>query len=174
MRTTLSSLTIEMLDILRAIDADAEAGNHGEIDPVLEGRLQAIEAQLPTKIDGYIDVIREIQEYADSCRNEAERLFARAKSWNSKVTWLKGRILATMQAIGETKIKTAKNTVTVCKNGGALALQLPDDISRIPDDYLTSRTIIEPDKDKIKQVLQAGGSLEFASFGERGVHLKIS
>jgi len=179
MRTTstLYSLTAEMLSILRAIDADAEingGGSTGEIDPALEEQLQAIEAELPVKIDGYVHVIREIQAYADECSLEAKRLSARSRSWGSKAAWLKGRILATMQAIGERQIKTARNTVTVCANGGRVALNLTDDISRIPEDYLTSRTIIEPDREKIEQVLQAGGTLEFASFGERGVHLKIS
>lgn len=179
MRTTstLHELTTDMLLILHAIDADAElsgSGGTGEIDPALEEQLQAIEAQLPTKIDGYVHVIREIQAYAEECSQEAKRLSARSRSWSNKAAWLKGRILATMQAIGERQIKTARNTVTVCANGGRLALNIIDDISRIPEDYLTSRTIIEPDREKIEQVLQAGGTLEFASFGERGVHLKIS
>ena len=171
---TMHNLTTELLGILNAIDADAEAGYTGEIDPYLEEQLQAIEAQLPVKIDGYVHVIREIQAYADECGQEAKRLQARSRSWDNKAAWLKSRILQTMQAIGEKQIKTARNTVTVCANGGALALVLPDDTSRIPTDYLTSRTIIEPDKEKIKEELKAGKELEFASFAERGVHLKIS
>lgn len=228
---TLNDLTSEMIEILRQIDIDAELGvGGGEISPFLEERLQAIEAELPAKIDGYVYVIRELLGYGEECSIEADRLSARAKAWKNKAAWLKGRILNTMQAIGETKIKTARNTVSVCKNGGALSIILPEDQSQIPDDYLTSRTVIEPDREKIKNVmlalekykpkevgtqqqsdgqeithfvqlepellmqslttdfgpdiaevafkiLQAEGSdhkLSFASFAERGVHLKIS
>lgn len=171
---TLNELTSEMLDILHQIDVEAEQGNSGEISPELEERLQAIEAELPSKIDGYVFVIRELFSYADECTTEAARLNQRAKAWQNKGNWLKGRILNTMQAIGEKQIKTARNTVTVCANGGALALILTEDQSKIPDEYLTSRTVIEPDKEKIKEELKAGKELEFASFAERGVHLKIS
>lgn len=220
---TLNELTSEMLDILHQIDVEAESGG-GEISPELEERLQAIESELPTKIDGYVYVIRELLAYSDECKHESQRLAARAKAWDNKATWLKGRILNTMQAIGETKIKTARNTVSVCKNGGALSLILPEDQSQIPDAYLTSKTVIEPDREKIKQVLLAldkykareatgadgivyvqlepellmelltkdygpdiaeiafqilqaegsDGKLAFASFAERGCHLKIS
>lgn len=221
---TMNELTTEMMDILHQIDIEAEQGNSGEISPELEERLQAIESELPAKIDGYVYVIRELLGYGEECDHEAQRLFARAKAWKNKAAWLKGRILNTMQAIGETKLKTARNTVSVCKNGGALSLVLPEDQSQIPDDYLTSKTVIEPDREKIKnvllaldkykpreatgadgivhvqlepellmqslttdfgpdiaeiafQILQAEGSdgkLAFASFAERGVHLKIS
>lgn len=176
---TLNDLTSEMLDILRLIDIEAEQGgggpgSGGEISPELEERLQAIEAELPVKIDGYVHVIRELSSFGEQCSLEAKRLQARARSWDNKAAWLKGRILNTMQAIGEKQIKTARNTVTVCANGGALALILTEDQSKIPDEYLTSRTVIEPDKEKIKEELKAGKALEFASFAERGVHLKIS
>lgn len=170
---TLNELTSEMLDILHQIDVEAESGA-GEISPDLEERLQAIESELPTKIDGYVYVIRELMAYAAECKLESQRLAARARAWDNKATWLKGRILNTMQAIGETKIKTARNTVSVCKNGGALSLRLPDRIDDIPVEYLTSKTVIEANRELIREKLDAGEVLEFASLAERGVHLKIS
>lgn len=169
---TMHRLTVELLAVLNHIDAEAEAGG-GEISPELEEMLQAIESQLPTKIDGYVHVIRELLGYADECRQESRRLAARADAWENKATWLKGRILATMLAIGEKKIKTARNTVTVCNNGGKLPLHLPERIESVPEEYLTSRTIIEPDAEKIRRELEAGKDLEFARLGERGVHLRI-
>jgi hypothetical protein len=167
-------LAEEMLDILRQIDADAEAGNNGEVSPELEERLQAIESRLPDHIDDLAEIIRALHAYSEECNQEAKRLSARGRSWENKAVWLKGRILSTMLAIGEQKIKTARNTVSVCKNGGLLPLQLPERVELIPDDYVTSRTIIEPDKEKIRKELEAGKELEFARLGERGVHLKIS
>lgn len=169
---TLHHLTTELLGVLNLIDIEAEAGD-GEISPELEEMLQKIESQLPTKIDGYVCVIRELMGYADECRAESQRLAARANAWENKATWLKGRILATMLAIGEKKIKTARNTVTVCNNGGKLPLHLPERIESVPEEYLTSRTIIEPDSEKIRRELEAGKDLEFARLGERGVHLRI-
>lgn len=171
---TLHHLTAELLGVLNLIDAEAEAdGNNGEISPRLEKMLQAIEAQLPTEIDGYVCVIRELLGYAEECREESNRLAVRAQAWENKATWLKSRILATMLAIGEKKIKTARNTVTVCNNGGKLPLHLPERIESVPEEYLTSRTIIEPDSEKIRRELEAGKDLEFARLGERGVHLRI-
>lgn len=164
----------EMLDILRQIDADAEAGSVGEVSPELEERLQAIESRLPHYLDDYVEVVRSLLGYADDCSSEAKRLSTRARSWENKATWLKGRILSTMLALGERKIKTAKNTVSVCNNGGLLPLQLPERVELIPDDFVTSRTVIEADKEKIRKELEAGKDLEFARLGERGVHLKIS
>ena len=172
---TLGGITAEILSILRAIDIDAEQnGGGGKIDPYLEEQLQFFESQLPTKIDDYVYVVRKLQDYAEECMRESQRLAARARAWNNKVTWLKGRILATLLAIDCQKLKTARNTVSVCNAGGVQSLQLTDDASKIPDEYLTSRVVIEPDREKIRKELDAGIELEFARLAERTVYLKIS
>lgn len=171
---TLGGITAEILSILRAIDIDAEQNGGGEIDPHLEEQLQFFESQLPSKIDDYVYVVRKLQDYAEECMRESQRLATRARAWNNKVTWLKGRILATLLAIDCQKLKTARNTVSVCKAGGVQSLQLTDDASKIPDEYLTSRVVIEPDREKIRKELDAGIELEFARLAERTVYLKIS
>lgn len=171
---TLGGITAEILSILRAIDIDAEQNGGGEIDPYLEEQLQFFESQLPTKIDDYVYVVRKLQDYAEECMRESQRLAARARAWNNKVTWLKGRILSTLLAIDCQKLKTARNTVSVCKAGGTQSLQLADDLSQIPVEYLTSKTVIEPDRAKIREELDAGKELPFARLAERTVYLKIS
>lgn len=176
---TLSDLTEEFLWILRHIN-DATDDDGGEVSQEMEQRLAAVEAALPTKIDGYVGVIREIEACAEACNREAARLSARGNSWQARAAWLRSRVLAAMQALGLPKLKTPLNSVTVAKNGGKVPLEITRPAEDLPGDYVLTRTIVDPNKDLIRLKLETGTEEEkdeigrFAKLGERGVHLRIS
>jgi len=176
---TLSDLTEEFLWILRHIN-DATDDDGGEISQEMEQRLAAVEAALPQKIDGYVSVIREIEACAEACSREAARLAARGSSWQARAAWLRGRVLAAMQALGLPKLKTPLNSVTVAKNGGKVPLELTRPPEDLPGDYVLVKTVVDANKDLIRAKLESGSEEEreevgrFAKLGERGVHLRIS
>lgn len=180
-RMTLRQMPEEYLRLLAALEEVCEEGElKDDASNYIQEQLAIIEQQLPAKIDGTLAVVNELERFADHCRQEADRLQTRSERWANQSRWLKGRILEAMQTMGIPKLKTPTNTVAVVKNGGKRALQLPEHIDFIPPEYLTTRTITEPDKEKIREALESGTpelktevSL-FASLAERGVHLRIS
>ncbi len=180
-RKTLTQMTEEYLALLNAMEDVCEGGEvDDEAQTFLVEQMAAIEQELPTKMDGVLAVEREMASYADACQREADRLQARAARWKKQAAWLRERVLLTMQALNLPQIKTPTNTVSVVKNGGKQALVLPDHVDFIPAEYVVSRTILEPAKDKIREALEKGTDElkaevgKFASLQERGVYLRIS
>lgn len=180
-RMTIRQLPEEYLRLLHALEEVCEDGELKEdASSYIQDQLAIIEQQLPAKIDGTLAVVNELERFADNCIEEANRLMKRSERWANQSRWLKGAILQAMQKMNLPKIKTPTNTVAVVKNGGKVALQLPEHIEFIPPEYVLTRTVIEPDKEKIREALEKGTEElkaevgKFASLAERGVHLRIS
>jgi len=131
--------------------------------------LEHIEANIRDKVDGYCDVIRKFKAYSIEAGHEATRYANRAKMWEKKQKMLTERLKQALERIGEKKMITPRNTVSVCANGGLPPVNIFGDV---PAEYL--QVITQPDKDLIRMALQHGDELPFASLGERGTHLRIS
>jgi hypothetical protein len=143
----------------------------GEITPEVEAELARRESNLMTEIDGLVGVIRQIEGFESDCKAEADRLWARAKSWQNKASYLRRRIVQAMQRIKTDKISTAKNTVSVCLNSTTPIVMVPG--AAIPDAYVIVKQVESTDMDAIRTSLEAGDELSFARLGERGQHLRI-
>jgi hypothetical protein len=131
------------------------------------------ESNLRLKADGYAAFIQEQKLLAESRKSEADRMAAKAKRNQATADFMAGRLKATMEQLGLPKIETARFTIAVQGNGGKQPVDVFGAIDQLPEWAKRAKTIIEPDKDKIRERLEAGDTLEFAVLQPRGTRLAI-
>ena len=82
---------------------------------------------------------------------------------------LKERIKETMTSIGKDSISTEYCNIKICKNGGLAPMKVIDEM--VTPEYIEMKPVINTKK--IRQDLDEGKDLPFATFSERGTHLSI-
>lgn len=131
--------------------------------------LESIEEEIEDKADNYAIIIKELLGDAEICKREKIRLEERQKSFENRAKLLKDRLEMVMRETGKTKLKTARFSFGIQKNGGLAPLWVDEDYSNIPQKYLK----VEPDNAKIRQALDLGEKIVFAHYEERGESLRI-
>lgn len=142
----------------------------GDDDARVIELLEKAEADIKNKMDGYCDVIRRFKDYGTEAEHEAQRYAARAAMWKKKHESLKARLKLALERMGERQIVTAKNTVTICGNGGQQPLEIT---GHVPEEFQKTITKVVDDTDRIRLAL-ASGELPFARLKDRGSHLRLS
>ena len=130
--------------------------------------LESIEGEIEDKADNYAYIITDLQNSANACKTEKDRLEKRQKSLENKAKNLKKGLMETMKNTGKTNFKTELHTFRIQKNGGKRALTIDGDV---PKEY--TKTIIENDTDKIRQALEEGKELKFAHLEPQSESLRI-
>ena len=78
--------------------------------------------------------------------------------------------LETLEGGGaKAEIKTALHTIKLVGNGGKQPMEINDD--KVPDSF--KRVVLETDKEKIREALEKGETLDFAELKPRGRHVSI-
>lgn len=131
--------------------------------------IEMIEIAMDDKADNYAKIIKSMEGDASKIDSEIRRLQERKASIVSRKDWLKSNLENMMRTTGRTKFKTALFSFGIQKNGG-LAPLVWDESKEVPSEW---RKPGEPDMGAIREYLQNGGSLPFASIGERGESLRI-
>ena len=129
--------------------------------------LEMIEADMETKADRYAMVLRDMDGDVATIDVEIKRLQERKKFILNRRDRLKATLYASMKATGRTSFKTALYSFTIQGNGGRRPVKLLDDV---PERW---RKPGEPDMGKIREALENGQALPFATLGERGESLRI-
>lgn len=161
---------------LLAINEALEAAD-GDLDaiPGLAEWFDTLANDQASKLDGYIGLVKQLEMESAAAKAEADQWAAKARSRTNRVEYLKRRLLDHLTRTGQSKAKTATGrVVAVVANGGAVPIALATDVTAdaFPDRLCRIRR--EIDRDAIRAVLEAGESIPFATFGERGKHLRIS
>lgn len=130
--------------------------------------LEGIEGEFDDKADNYVKIIRELEVKANAREEEAKRLTESAKVYKNRVKALKSNLFYAMKKIGKTNFATNLFSFNIVKNGGKQALTIDGEV---PQEY--TKTIVENDTEKIRQVLEAGQELPFAHLEPRGESLRI-
>lgn len=131
--------------------------------------IEMIEIDMDAKADNYAKIIKSMEGDANKIDAEIKRLHARKISIIGRKDWLKSQLENMMRTTGRTKFKTALFSFGIQKNGGLVPLIL-NECAPVPSEWLQPG---EPDTGRIREFLQCGGSLPFASLGERGESLRI-
>ena len=164
---TLYALSIQFQTIL-------EMAEDGEIDmDVVNGSLECVEADIEQKLDSYGVVINELSNDIEKIDKEIKRLTERKRTIDNNITRMKGAIKDAMEAIGKKKIKGDKFTWTIAKNGGKRPVVFKEgyNILSIPERF--QDWTVKPDREKIREALESGEELDFATLGERGESLRL-
>ena len=130
--------------------------------------LESIEGEIEDKADGYAKIIKELEAKKNARKEEAKRLTESAKVFENRANTLKQNLFNEMNQTGKTKFATNLFTFNIAKNGGKQTLTIDGEV---PEEY--TKTIIENDTDKIRQVLENGENLPFAHLEPRGESLRI-
>jgi len=106
------------------------------------------------KIDAFASIRRESLDRAEAKRAEAQRLMAQARAIESKCDHFDSYYIQVMQANGLKKVNGKAYSIGLRKSQ-RVDIAVP--IEQLPQEYIRTKTSIEADKAKIKDVLKAGG-----------------
>lgn len=147
----------------------------GELDAELDAYLAAAEQDEREKIEAYLALYAEIRARREWREEEIARIRQLADADEATEKRLKDRLLAHFKARGIKKFDGLRFVASVCKNGGKTPIEcaawVKDEPERLPAAY--QRIRVEADVDRMRTDLEAGKTLEFATLGERGEHLRI-
>lgn len=129
--------------------------------------IEMIEADMDAKAESYGKIIKSMDADAAKIDAEIKRLQERKTAIANRGKALKQRLYEAMKATGREKIKTPLFSFNIRKNGGAQPVDLTD---VVPSEWLKPG---EPDTKRIREYLEAGNELPFATLADRGESLVI-
>lgn len=161
---------IELENLLEEIGGDV---SDAEIEKQIDDFLADLTMQRDKKLDGYASLIVELQSRGEARAAEARRLIDLANDDMEKGRKLQERLKAFFERTNVSKVETFRFKLSVVKNGGKtpVALNAALNFAELPEEYRKVR--FDPDKDAIREALEAGEKLDFARLEQRGTHLRI-
>ena len=158
---TLYEMTQAAQDLKSLLESD-------EIDEqTFADTLEAIGAD--DKIDAYCQIIREYEAEITARKSEVERLKAMNDRAEKAIERMKAALDNFMSASGQTKVQTTLFSVSY-RTSKAVAIT---DETKIPEQFLTVKTITTPNKTEIKKFISDGGTVEGAEIIEsRNIQIK--
>lgn len=166
---TLLELTSKLENISRILEAGIDVdGPEGEalLDKTIQEELDTRQA-FDGKAEAYCDLLNEWDALVEARRAEKARLDALIKSSESRVKRLKSNLHFAMGRLGIRKYETTRYKIAIQKNGGILPMELDEFL--VPAEYCKS----VPDRERIREALEAGEQFAFARLGERGESVRI-
>lgn len=132
------------------------ADTYGELTPEIEQRIAGFLREGKEKIESGVIVVKSLEDDAEICRQEADRLMKRALGLEKGADHLKGLILFAVDEGFGGKIKTAKFTVWGQNSAATVSFELPPggDIHSVPLEFLRMKDP-ELDKPALKAALEA-------------------
>lgn len=164
---------LQLNDLLEACEGDLS--RVGELEPAVTAWLTSLEAEQAWKLDGYVNLVRQLEMEAAAAQSEAEQWQAKAGARRKRAEYLKDRLKRHLEATGQPKVMTATGrTVAVVGNGGQRPVAIRDGAD--PMDYPAKfrRWSVEFDRAAVRTALECGEDVPFASLAERGTHLRVS
>lgn len=128
--------------------------NQAETDEeLLEAERYLIEAEvdLTEKVENIARLIKNFEAEREAFKKESNRLAAKAKSFDNKVTSLKRYLQDNLEVAGVDKVKGELFTVSVQNNPISLDLSttehIPDEFKRVPEPVVNKRELLKHIKD---------------------------
>ena len=165
---TLYDLNVQMQTIL-------EMAEDGDLDPqLIADTLEGVEGEIEDKLDSYGVVMNELQMDVAKIDQEIKRLTEKKRLINNNIDRMKNAVQYTMTEVLNTKkVKGEKFTWSIQKNGGKAPVILNPDVSIMSYPERFQDWDVKADKVAIREALEAGEVLPFASLGERGESLRL-
>lgn len=139
----------------------------GEVTPEIAARMLAFDADYETKIEAYALLIVTRASRVKATDHVVKTYAARRDREQRGLNTLKKALHESLEATGRKKVVTRTATVWLQPNGGQPALEITGEV---PKEY--TRTVIEPDLERIREKLEAGEELAFAKL-VRGSHVRV-
>lgn len=120
--------------------------------------LDLVEMDFNDKAIAIVKMVTNINaDYVTPLDNEIKRLQERKKAFQKRQERIKEYLRYNMAASGINKIECAEFTITLKKPAKVVNIS---DEAKIPDELMTVKTDIKPNKAEIARVLKAGGEVD--------------
>ena len=133
--------------------------------------LEAIEGEFKEKVNSIVHVLTNQDGDVGAIDAEIKRLQARKRAITNRQDSLKDYLRTNMEATNTKKISCQLFTIA-CVKGRDIAVI--DDSDSIPDDYVSVKTTITPDKNAISRALKDGIDIPGARLEQAKSAIKIS
>lgn len=114
--------------------------------------LDELAGQESDKVDAFGSFIRVESARAEACKKEAQRLSNKARTAESRISYLKHLYLCTMQSNGLKKVQGGAYTLSIRESDSVDVT----DVTALPDMYIRRKESVEPDKTVLKEALKGG------------------
>lgn len=146
--SNLYRLTGDLMHLQAMMEDEDEIGQEA-----IQTTIESLSGDLQEAVDWSVKLIRNLEADALGVESELERLGKRKKQTEGRIKSVREAIKACMRAANQSKVKTPLFSVTVAS--GRETVQVVDE-TQIPDDYMTVKTSITPDKKAIGDLFKAG------------------
>jgi len=146
-KLSLYSIASEMANITKVIEE-----NLGEIPEDLEKRMCVIETQYPEKIDGYSQIMKRIDHEIAYYKEQSQTFSRAAKTFDNFKKRMKENIKQAMSMLNKDRLDGNSVYFKLGKSKAKLII----DESELPKEYLIQVTTYEPDKKRIREILEQG------------------
>lgn len=141
----------------------------GDEQAILLEALNATEDQMREKLGAFAWAVRQAEASAKTNKEYADQFRTKAQSQEALAKRLKETMGQMLDALGGEPVESAGLKVAWQMNGGKLPLV----VDEATLDQRFTKTVVEPDRDAIRQVLEAGGTVQGAHLEERGRGVRI-
>jgi hypothetical protein len=163
MHETLMKLSSDMKTVYEMLETETDK-------QLINDTLEALEGDFSYKLEGCACVYDRIKAECESAQKKANAWNDISKTLENNMIRLNDYMKMCMENAGIKEIETDMHRFKIVKNGGKLPLRID---GGVPENFIKTEVKQLPDKDKIREALENGEVLTFASLGERGTHLKI-
>lgn len=167
---SLYAITSEMSVLLDL--AYAHGAQSPELDAALSEHLGALSEAFDAKAENYAALIRECEARAEARAGEAERMRRLAQTDSALAARLRDTLRDAMVRVNRTTVQTERFRLAVRQNGGSIPVVIEDE-SALPGEFLVPQMTVKPDRDAIRQALEAGKPVSGARLGQRGTRLDL-
>ena len=133
-----------------------------EMTALFDDYINELADQEATKVDNLGQFLRLESASIEALEAEGKRLLARAKTRKNGIAYLKMRYLQTMEAAGLKKVKGQVYTMSVRSTD---VVRITDE-QTLPEEYIRTKVINEPDKVALKAALKDGAVIPGAELAK--------
>lgn len=125
------------------------------------------------KLSNYVAYIRQLEMEATCAKLQSSAFAAKRQSRESRIAWMKMRLMQYLMMTNRTKVSTADGTqIAVQSNGGKMPIEIdPIPLADLPDRFVS--VVRQLNRDAIEAAIESGEELSFARAIPRGTHLRI-
>jgi hypothetical protein len=165
----------ELSDEILQLDALLETLGEDEDGQrvVLEKYMSSLQGNLEIKLDGYADYTRELEVRSEARKAEANRIMQRSKVDANKAARLKECLKWYFTTRNLKTCETPKHRITLCSNGGVQSISINVPVEELPAEYVREIITYKPDLELIRDKLQSGEVLPFATLEKRKMSIRI-
>lgn len=156
-QTSLLDLTREAARLEDMLMEHAES-NGGEVNPNLENFLAEIEANIATKVDNYQYVMDRLEATATALALRAKKFNDASDALCNARDRMKDRIKVAMHERGLTEVAGRDIRFRLTSTKGRLVV----DSKKIPHELMLVKTVTEPDRERIRTLIESGQAVEGA------------